>query len=290
MARQARKQTDPQAPSPEVGGLHVGDCRHLLPRWIEAGVRADLVIADPPYNISRQYQGEYDDALSPQAYTAFSRDWLSFVYKILADNGTFWLVIGDEWVADLRILARELGFHLRNWIVWYYSFGVRCTTKFSRSHAHLLYFVKDPANFTWAPPLIPSARAAVYKDVRAAEGGKMPDDTWIFRPSQVPEAFQAHEDTWCLSRVCGTFQERVPGADNQLPERLIGRIVTACSSPGMRVLDPMAGTGTVLAVAKKLGRAYLGCEQSCKYAALAQARIEKASVGEVLAGAVPHGG
>ena len=52
---------------------------------------------------------------------------------MLKADGTFWLAIGDEYAAELKVMfQRELGFHCRNWVIWYYTFGVNCTKKFSR--------------------------------------------------------------------------------------------------------------------------------------------------------------
>jgi site-specific DNA-methyltransferase (adenine-specific) len=128
----------------------------------------------------------------------------------------------------------------------------------------------------------------VYNDKRANPEGRLPDDTWVLRP-QGSEAFGAGTDSWYISRVCGTFKERVPGAANQLPEQLVGRIVRACSNENQTVLDCMAGTGTVPAVAKKLGRHYIGVEKSSKFAKLAAARLDAVTVGDALDGLVPHG-
>ena len=82
----------------------------------------------------------------------------------------FWLAIGDEYAAEMKVLFhRELGLSPRSWVIWYYTFGVNCTRKFSRSHAHLFYFVNDPERFTFNDKAIrvPSARQLVYFDSRA---------------------------------------------------------------------------------------------------------------------------
>ena len=89
------------------------------------------------------------------------------VRKALKPNGTFWLAIGDEYAAELKLIAqRDLGFACRSWVIWYYTFGVNCTRAFSRSHTHLFHFVADPKNFTFNaddPAVrVPSARALVY--------------------------------------------------------------------------------------------------------------------------------
>ena len=166
----------------------------------------------------------------------------------------------------------------RSWVIWYYTFGVNCKAKFSRSHAHLFHFVKDPKEFTFnadSPALrVPSARQLVYGDKRANPNGRLPDDTWILRPQDLPESFQPLEDTWYFPRVCGTFKERAGWHGCQMPEQLLGRIIEACSQPGELVLDPFGGSGTTLAVAKKLGRRYLGFELSKQYAEQAQERLQ----------------
>ena len=104
---------------------------------------------------------------------------------MLKDDGTFWLAIGDEYAAELKIIAtRELGLTCRSWVVWYYTFGVHCKSKFTRSHAHLFYFVKDPKRFTFNDMAVrvPSARQLVYGDKRANSAGRVPDDTWMMTP------------------------------------------------------------------------------------------------------------
>ena len=113
---------------------------------------------------------------------------------------------------------------------------------------------------------MPSARQLVYADRRANPTGRLPDDTWILRPQDLPEGFQPDEDTWYFPRVCGTFKERAGWHGCQMPEQLLGRIIRACSNEGELVLDPFAGSGTTLAVAKKLGRRFLGFELSPQYA------------------------
>jgi hypothetical protein len=180
-----------------------------------------------------------------------------------------------------------LGFTARSWVIWYYTFGVNCTKKFSRSHAHLFHFVKDPKCFTFnsLDIRVPSARQLVYADARADSRGRLPDDTWILRPQDLPDGFQPEEDTWYFSRVCGTFKERAGWHGCQMPEQLLGRIIRACSNPGDLVLDPFAGSGTTLVVAKKLGRRWLGFELSENYAAQAQSRLDATSEGQPLEGA-----
>jgi site-specific DNA-methyltransferase (adenine-specific) len=265
--------------------LHSGDCIKGLER-LEAG-SVDLAFADPPFNIGYEYD-VYDDRTDEEHYLDWTRAWGRAVHRVLKPAGTFWLAIGDEYAAELKLIfQKELGFTCRSWVIWYYTFGVNCTKKFSRSHAHLFHFVKDPKRYTFnsLDIRVPSARQLVYADSRADSRGRLPDDTWILRPQDLPDGFQPEEDTWYFSRVCGTFKERAGWHGCQMPEQLLGRIIRACSNPGEVVLDPFGGSGTTLVVAKKLGRKWIGFELSPKYAAQAQARLDAAAEGQALEGA-----
>lgn len=247
----------------------------------------DLVFADPPFNIGYEYD-VYEDRKSADAYLAWCRDWLRGIIRILKPTGTFWLAIGDDFAAELKVCAtRELGLVCRSWVVWYYTFGVHCQRKFARSHTHLFYFVKDAKQFTFNDEAIrvPSARQLVYADARANPRGRLPDDTWILRPQDLPSGFQPAEDTWYFPRVAGTFKERAGFHGCQMPEQLLGRIIKACTNPGDKVLDPFAGSGATLVVAKKLGRCWLGFDVSPHYVAEANRRLEKVRVGDPLEGA-----
>ena len=271
--------------------IYTGDCLPLFKKMKDGTV--DLGFADPPYNIGYDYgDEEYKDNLTPSEYLTWSVNWMDEMYRVLKPDGSFWMMIGDEWAADLKVKARELGFHTRSWVIWYYTFGVNCSKKFSRSHVHIFYFTKHPKKFTFneTQVRVPSARALVYNDKRANPDGRLPDDTWILRPQDIPEGFDPMSDTWTFSRVCGTFKQRQAGAANQLPEQLVGRIMRACSNEGDLVLDPMAGTGTTLAVAKKLKRNYIGFELSSNYSDMIRKRLRTCKPGDPLDGPISPGG
>ena len=262
----------------------LGDCVAGLRTLGDATV--DLAFADPPFNIGYKYD-VYDDKKAADAYLGWTREWTAEVARVLTPTGSFWLAIGDEFAAELKVMVhRELGLSLRSWVVWYYTFGVNCKSKFTRSHAHLFYFVRDPKRFTFNADAIrvPSARQLVYGDKRANSAGRLPDDTWILRPQDVPDGFPADGDTWHVPRVCGTYKERAGWHGCQMPEQVLGRIIRASSNPGDLVLDPFAGSGTTLAVARKLGRRALGFELSPEYQARAQARLDAAAPGDPLEG------
>jgi site-specific DNA-methyltransferase (adenine-specific) len=266
--------------------LHHADCIAGMAQ-LPAGA-VDLVFADPPFNIGYKYD-VYEDRKSADEYSAWTKTWGEQVQRVLKSDGTFWLAIGDDFAAELKVIfTRDLGFSCRSWVIWYYTFGVNCTKKFSRSHTHLFHFVKDPQRFTFNADAVkvPSARQLVYQDTRAKAGGRLPDDTWILRPQDLPHGFQADEDTWYQPRVCGTFKERAGFHGCQMPERVLGRIIEVSSNPGELVLDPFAGSGSTLIVAKKLGRAWLGFEFSENYAERIRERLKATAVGQALDGVV----
>jgi len=267
--------------------VYQADCIEGLDQ-IEPGT-IDLVFADPPFNIGYQYD-VYHDARASDDYLEWSRKWMSGVYKALKPSGAFWLAIGDEYAAELKLIAqKELGFTCRSWVIWYYTFGVNCTRVFSRSHTHLFYFVRDPKQFTFNaddPAVrVPSARQLVYADARANPKGRLPDNTWILRPQDLPDGFAPDHDTWYFPRVAGTFKEREGFHGCQMPEQLLGRIIRCCSNPTNIVLDPFSGSGTTLAVAKKLGRRWLGFELSKDYVEKIKVRLENSQVDGQLDGA-----
>ena len=268
-----------------IDAVHRGDCLDLMSRVPTGSVH--LAFADPPFNIGYDYDA-YDDRLSADAYLDWSKKWMRETVRVLRPDGTFWLAIGDEYAAELKVIAtRELGLTCRSWVVWYYTFGVNCKQKFSRSHVHLFHFVRDAAAFTFNTDSIrvPSARELVYGDKRANPTGRLPDDTWVLRPQDLPDGFGAAEDTWYFPRICGTFKERSGWHGCQMPEQLLGRIIRASSNKGETVLDPFGGSGTTLAVAKKLGRSFLGMELSDDYADKISARLAGITVGDSLDGA-----
>ena len=261
-----------------------GDCIEGLAA-MEAG-SVDLVFADPPFNIGYEYD-EYHDRQQEDEYLAWSERWGTAVHRALKPTGSFWLAIGDDFAAELKVLFKRLGFTCRSWVIWYYTFGVNCKYKFSRSHTHLFHFVKDAKTFTFNADAIrvPSARQLVYADDRANPKGRLPDDTWILRPQDMPEGFEAHEDTWYFPRVCGTFKERAGFHGCQMPERLLARVIEASSNAGELVVDPFAGSGSTLVVAKKLGRRCLGFELSKQYVAEIQKRLSQTEDDDSLDGA-----
>jgi site-specific DNA-methyltransferase (adenine-specific) len=218
------------------------------------------------------------------------------VYRALKPSGSFYLAIGDEYAADLAVIARrQLGFNMRNWIVWHYTFGQQTKQMFAKSHTHILYFTKNEQGFTFNPDAVrvASARQTTYGDKRANSKGKLPDDVWYLRPQETPEPFfEADCDTWNVSRVCGTFKEREGWHGCQMPIGVLNRIILASSNRGDIVLDPFNGSGTTVISAALLGRNYVGIDQSDEYVDHARKRLahalNQATAGEPNTKQDPH--
>jgi site-specific DNA-methyltransferase (adenine-specific) len=232
-----------------------GDCIEVLSNVSEPF--ADLIFADPPFNIGYKYD-KYNDKQNRKNYIAWTKKWMTACKQVLKPHGSFYIAIGDDYAANVKIIADELGLFMRNWIIWHYTFGQQTKSKFARSHTHIFYFVNDMKNFIFNDYTvrIPSDRQLIYDDRRANTAGKMPDDVW---------------DGY--SRVCGTFKERTGWHPCQMPENLLKRIIAVSSNPGDCVLDPFSGSGTTAAVAYQLGRNYVVIEVSEKYVEKANERL-----------------
>jgi len=234
-----------------------GDCIEVLGKIGEPF--ADLIFADPPFNIGYKYD-KYYDKVKKKNYIAWTREWMSACKRVLKPHGSFYIAIGDDYAANVKIIADELELFMRNWIIWHYTFGQQTKNKFARAHTHIFYFVNDAGNFTFNDHAVrvPSDRQLIYNDRRANPSGKMPDDVW-------------NAD----SRVCGTFKERTGWHPCQMPESLLKRIIAASSNPADSVLDPFSGSGTTAAAAYQLGRNYVGIEISQTYVENSNGRLAR---------------
>lgn len=251
----------------------------------------DMIFADPPFNIGYEYD-LYEDAKGDDEYLTWSAYWIGRCARLLKPTGHFWIAISEEYVSELKLLAD--GKHLNgkfprpgprlfqaHHVIWYYTFGVNCQRKLTRSKTHLLHFVRDRRQFKWNEHAVrvPSARMVEYNDKRANPDGRLPDDTWILRPRDA--VFDPCHDAWHCNRICGTFREK-RNTPNQMPEQIVGRAIRLSTDPGDLVLDPFAGSGTTAATAKKLGRRFVTTELSPTYAHEARLRVESVQAGDPL--------
>lgn len=255
-----------ETPDPTTPGdwrIINGDVLDGLDQIRQSGERARLIFTDPPYNIGIDYgDGKEADLLSDDDYMTWVGEWLDICRELLTDDGSLWVMIGDEYAAEYCVLLKSMGLTLRSWIKWYETFGVNCSHKFNRTSRHIFYFVKDPKRFVFNREAVtrPSDRQTKYGDKRASEGGKNWDDVW-----EIP-------------RLTGTSTERVPSFPTQLPLRLVRPIVECASDIGDLVIDPFNGSGTTGVAAIETGRRYIGVELSPDFANKASLRLSSAQI------------
>ncbi len=239
-----------------------GDCIAEMARLPDKSV--DMIFADPPYNLQlggdlfRPEGGrvdavddDWDKFDSLAAYDDFTRDWLYEARRILKDDGTIWVIGSYHNIYRVGSLLQDAEFWILNDIVWRKSNPMPNFrgTRFTNAHETLLWCAKDEkARYTFN-----------YRAMKALN-----DD------------LQMRSD-WVLPICSGS--ERLKGDDGakahptQKPEALLYRILLACTKPGDVILDPFFGTGTTGAVARRLGRHWVGIEREQAYIKIANERI-----------------
>jgi modification methylase len=239
-----------------------GDCIAEMARLPDKCV--DMIFADPPYNLqlggdlfrpegSRvdAVDDEWDKFESLTTYDNFTREWLEQARRILKDDGTIWVIGSYHNIYRVGSLLQDADFWILNDIVWRKTNPMPNFrgTRFTNAHETLIWCAKsEKARYTFN-----------YRAMKALN-----DD------------LQMRSD-WLLPICSGG--ERVKGEDGskahptQKPEALLYRILLACTKPGDVVLDPFFGTGTTGAVARRLGRRWIGIEREMTYVKVARERI-----------------
>src|ERR1700676_2648912 len=240
-----------------------GDCVAELAKLPAASV--DLVFADPPYNLQLKndlkrpddskvdaVDDDWDKFSSFSAYDDFTRAWLLACRRVMKPAATLWVIGSYHNIFRVGAILQDLGFWILNDVTWRKTnpmpnFRGR---RFTNAHETLIWAARDPA-----------ARGYTF-NYEALKAGN--DDV------------QMRSD-WTIALCTG--EERLKARDGkklhptQKPEALLARVILASSRPGDVVLDPFFGTGTTGAVAKRLGRRFIGIEREKTYADVARARI-----------------
>lgn len=234
----------------------LGDCLAEL-RKIK---KSRLIICDPPYNIGLDYGPDgVEDDLDCDEYLRWCKNWINACAGALADDGSMWVIINDEWADELAVLMTAAGLNRRAWIKWYETFGVNCTNNFNRCSRHILYYVVDPKRFVFNAESQyirrPSDRQTKYGDQRADPAGKLWDDVWT------------------IPRLVDNAEERIPDFPTQIPLAITRAIVACASEPGDLVVDPMCGSGSTGHAALELHRRFTGIEIGERFWELATVRL-----------------
>jgi DNA modification methylase len=241
-----------------------GDCIEILNSLPENSV--DLIFADPPYNLQLSKElyrpnmskvdavnDGWDKFSTFKEYDEFTTEWLSASQRVLKETGTLWVIGSYHNIYRVGSILQDLGFWILNDVVWIKNNpmpnfrGVR----FTNAHETMIWAQKrQGAKYTFN-----------HKSMKALN-----------------EDLQMRSD-WALPLATGKQRIRINGTkahSTQKPEALLYRVILASSRPGDVVLDPFFGSGTTGAVAKKLGRNWIGIERDKKYIRVAQKRIDGA--------------
>jgi site-specific DNA-methyltransferase (adenine-specific) len=211
----------------------------------------DVVIADPPYNLGKDY-GNNTDLKSFDEYIEFSRKWIQEVHRILKNTGTIYIFMGVRFISYLyAILEKEYNFVFNSWITWHYTQGLGKTKGFSPRHDDILMFTKTKNyKFFLDDVRVPQKYYRSINNMRGANPG----------------------DVWTFSHVhyCNTDRQAHP---TQKPEALIERMILASSEENDVIVDPFSGSGTTLRVCQQLNRNCVGIELNPEYVALTKERL-----------------
>jgi len=257
-----RPRSSPKMRQLPLDAILMGDCIAEMAGLPDKSV--DMIFADPPYNLQlggdlfRPEGGKVDacdddwdkfDSLT--TYDDFTREWLEQARRILKDNGTIWVIGSYHNIYRVGTLLQDAGFWILNDIVWRKSNPMPNFrgTRFTNAHETLIWCAKDEkARYTFN-----------YRAMKALN-----DD------------LQMRSD-WVLPICSGGERVKDAAGDKahptQKPEALLYRILLACTKPGDVVLDPFFGTGTTGAVARRLGRKWIGIEREPAYVHVARERI-----------------
>ncbi len=258
----ARPRTSHKTKELPLDTIIEGDCIAEMARLPDKSV--DMIFADPPYNLQLQgdlfrpeggrvdaVDDDWDKFDSLTVYDDFTREWLAEARRILKDDGTIWVIGSYHNIYRVGALLQDADFWILNDIVWRKANPMPNFrgTRFTNAHETLIWCAKD-------------GRAKYTFNYRAMKA--LNDD------------LQMRSD-WMLPICSGSERVKDDAGDKahptQKPEALLYRILLACTKPGDVVLDPFFGTGTTGAVARRLGRKWIGIERERKYVKVASERI-----------------
>jgi DNA modification methylase len=213
----------------------------------------DLLIADPPYNLNKNY-GNDSDSQSFGDYIVFTKKWVAEAKRVLKPTGTMYVFMGFKFISYLyQILEQDNNLLFNNWICWYYTQGVGKKKGFSPRHDDILMFTKtENITFNLDSVRVPQKFYRSINNMRGANPG----------------------DVWEFSHVHYCHENRQPHP-TQKPEGLLERIILASSNPKDLVLDPFSGSGTTLRVCQQLDRNCVGFELNEDYVSVTQKRLNE---------------
>ncbi len=232
-----------------------GNALDLFKKYNDKSI--DLIIADPPYNLGKDY-GNDSDSINFEDYLKFSRKWISEAYRVLKDNGTIYIFMGVKYISYIYvILEQDFKMNFNSWITWHYTQGIGKTKGFSPRHDDILMFTKsNKFIFNLDDVRVPQK---YYRNINNMRGAN-PGNVWNF--SHI--------------HYCNENRKAHP---TQKPEGIIERIILASSNEDSLIIDPFAGSGTTLRVAQQLNRNAIGFEINPEYIKIIKDRLDEVFYG-----------
>ena len=213
----------------------------------------DLIIADPPYNLGKDYGNNHDNK-DFEPYLFFTRKWTSEAKRVLKNSGTIYVFMGFQFISYLyQIMHSNLALNFNNWLCWHYTQGMGRKIGFSPRHDDILMFTKTK-NYTYNLDAIRVPQK--YYRQRNNMRGANPGDVWEFSHVHYSHPNRQQHPT-------------------QKPEALMERMVLGSSNEGDSVLDPFCGSGTTLRVCQQLERNCIGYDLNPSYVKMAEKRLEQ---------------
>lgn len=237
---------------------------------------ADLIITDPPYNLSKNFNGYRFSKTGTAEYESYTRRWIGAVNGILKDNGSIYVCC--DWESSL-IIGRVLSefFTVRNRITWQREKGRGAFSNWKNSMEDIWFATKgDDYTFNVDSVKVRRRVIAPYR-----EQGK-PKDWYQTEEGRFRDTFPSN--LWDDITVPFWSMSENTAHPTQKPEKLAAKLILASSNPGEIVFDPFLGSGTTAVAAKKLGRRYIGVERDERYCIWAQERLEMADTDKTIQG------
>ena len=245
-----------------VDTLYWGEAIEVLANEI-ADESVDLIFADPPYNIGKNFNGAIDKWPSDEDYSTWCHAWIDLCIRKLSPRGSLYLMSSTQCMPYLDLHVRTK-LHVLSRIVWHYdSSGVQAKKYFGSLYEPILFAVKNKKDYTFNAD-------AIKVEARTGAKRKLID----YRKAE-PTVYSSHKvpgNAWYFPRV----RYRMPEYEEhptQKPEALLERVILASTNPGQTVLDPFSGTFTTSAVAQRLGRRSIGIELQLPFVKIGLRRL-----------------
>lgn len=223
----------------------------------------DLIFADPPYNIGKNFAGCKDKWNSDEDYLDWCYQWLDLCIKKLKSNGSFYVMTSTQFMPYFDLYLRNR-INIMSRIMWYYdSSGVQAKNYYGSMYEPILFCVKDKDNYTFNSEEIM---------VEAKTGSKRKLIDYRKNPPQPYNTKKVPGNVWEFARVRYRMEE-YENHPTQKPIALLDRIIRASSNEGDLVLDPFSGSFTTAYVAKQLGRSCIGIELQEEYIKIGLRRL-----------------